>query len=436
MEVLKKKVGFVSLGCDKNRVDLEKMIYNIKRAGFEITADDEEANIIIINTCSFILSAREESIDAILLTGANKGKGKLEKIVVTGCLNEMQYSDLAVSLPEVDAFVNIKDNDNIVDIIYGIYGENNSKKLDFDKLHRSITTPKHYAFLKISDGCDNFCSYCKIPYIRGRYKSEKLDDLIIEANNLVQGGAREIILVAQDVTKYGTDFKDGTTLITLIRALSQIDGLEWIRLLYCYPESITKELIDEIKNNPKVCKYLDIPLQHIDSTILKKMNRKNSYDKIVKLVNELRLNIPDIALRSTFILGLPGETKEHFDKLVNFISEYKLNQVGFFAYSREEGTRAYDFDGQVSEKTKNDRVKKASATQYQVVQEYNQSMIGKVLDVVVDYFDDEYAICRSQYHNPETDSCILVLDDSMEQGKVYKIKIIGAFGYDLEGERV
>ena len=315
MDILKKKVGFISLGCDKNRVDLEKMIFNIKKAGFEITNNDADANIIIINTCSFILPAREESIDAILLTGAMKQKGELEKIIVTGCINEMQYTDLQESLPEVDAFVNIKDNANIVSTIYELYDCEYKNVLDFDIHHRSISTPKHYAYLKISDGCDNFCSYCKIPYIRGRYKSEKLEDLMIEANNLVNNGAKEIILVAQDVTKYGIDFKDGTSLVTLIRELSKIDKLKWIRLLYCYPESITDDLIDEVATNPKVCKYLDIPLQHVSTSILKQMNRRNTYDKITNLITKLRNSVPDIALRSTFILGFPGETDEDFETL-------------------------------------------------------------------------------------------------------------------------
>ena len=274
MDILKKKIGFVSLGCDKNRVDLEKMIYNIRKSGFEITANDQDANIIIINTCSFILPAREESIDAILTTGLMKKKGKLEKIIVTGCLNEMQYTDLESSLPEVDAFVNIKDNERIVQVIYSLYGQTIDSQ-EFDTHNRTITTPSHYAYLKISDGCDNFCSYCKIPYIRGRYRSEKLSDLMIEAKNLIDNGATEIILVAQDVTKYGSDFKDGTTLITLIRELSKFDKLKWIRLLYCYPESITDELIAEIRDNDKVCKYIYIPLQHVSTKILKDIETPN-----------------------------------------------------------------------------------------------------------------------------------------------------------------
>ncbi len=434
MDILKKKVGFISLGCDKNRVDLEKMIYKIKSAGFEIVNDDTEANIIIINTCSFIKIAREESINAILTT-ADLKSSNLEKIVVTGCINEMQYTDLEDSLPEVDAFVNIKDNDRIVDKIFNLY---NAQPVvcQYDSINRIQTTPKHYAYLKIADGCDNFCSYCKIPYIRGRFHSDKIADLVKEAEILVAGGVTELILVAQDVTKYGTDFKDGTTIVSLIQELSKISKLKWIRLLYCYPESITKELIAEIKDNPKVCKYLDLPLQHVNSNILKSMNRRNNYDKIVSLINNLRLEIPDIALRTTFILGFPGETKKEFDVLKNFVAEQKLNQVGFFTYSKEEGTRAYDFPNQVSEAVKRRRLKELSEIQYKVVQEINSDMIGKKLEVVVDEKEGEYFVCRSMYQNPESDSLIYVSDDNMQIGNYYNIEITNYIDYDLEGRKL
>ena len=436
MDILKKKIGFVSLGCDKNRVDLEKMISNIHSAGFEITGDAKSANVVIINTCSFIKTAREESIEAILTAGKCKENKQLEHIIVTGCLNEMQYSDLESSLPEVDAFVNIKDNDKIVDKIYALYGEKPRVECVYSTVARELTTPHHYAYLKIADGCDNFCSYCKIPYIRGRYRSESLDNLMIEAKNLVDSGVKEIILVAQDVTKYGSDFKDGTTLVTLIRRLSELQGLHWIRLLYCYPESITDDLISEIRDNPKVCKYLDIPLQHVDSDILKSMNRKNNYDKIVNLITKLRHEIPDIALRTTFIVGLPGEKKEHFNRLLQFVKEFKLNYVGFFKYSREEGTRAYDFAGQVSEKTKQSRLDAISEVQYANVLETNANEVGKEYEVVVDRIEDDYAVCRSQYQNPESDNVIYVNNLNMHIGEFYKVKIVAYEGYDLEGEKL
>ncbi len=432
MDILKKKIGFVSLGCDKNRVDLEKMIYNIQSAGFQIVPNEADADVIIINTCSFIKPAREESIAAIL-SAAGLKEDRLEKIIVTGCINEMQYTDLADSLPEVDAFVNIKDNDRIVEIIYNLY-EAEYHTCKYNVYGRVTTTPSHYAYLKIADGCDNFCSYCKIPYIRGRYKSVPIHDLMLEANNLVQTGATEIILVAQDVTKYGSDFKDGTTLVTLIRQLSRIRHLEWIRLLYCYPESITDELIYEIRDNQKVCKYIDIPLQHVDSYILKLMNRRNNYDKIVTLITKLRAYIPDIAIRTTFILGFPGEKKEHFDNLLNFVRQYKLNYVGFFTYSREEGTRSYGFDNQVTEATKKKRLQQVSELQYQVVLDLNNNLIGSVMDVVIDDMEDGVYIARSQYHNPESDSVILINADNLVIGQHYKVRITKVNNYDVEGE--
>ncbi|MBE5735103.1 MAG: 30S ribosomal protein S12 methylthiotransferase RimO [Clostridiales bacterium] len=434
MDILKKKIGFISLGCDKNRVDLEKMMYAVRSAGFLIEPDATEANIIIVNTCSFIRPAREESISAIIECGELKGD-KLEKIIVTGCINEMQYTDLAESLPEVDAFVHIKDNERIVDVIFGLY---NKKASDccYSNHNRLITTPRHYAYLKISDGCNNFCSYCKIPYIRGRYKSESLSDLMIEAQNLVDNGATEIILVAQDVTKYGTDLNDGTNIVTLIRRLSKITNLKWIRLLYCYPESITEELIAEIRDNPKVCKYIDIPLQHVDSYILKQMNRRNNYDKIVNLIKKLRLNIPDIAIRTTFILGFPGERKEHFDKLMNFVIEQKLNYVGFFTYSREEGTRSYDFIDQVPTATKNRRLKAISEAQYGVVKTLNNAMLAKTMEVVIDGIEDDMYVARSQYHNPESDSVIYICakGNNLNIGQYYTIRITNVLDYDLQGE--
>ena len=436
MRTIDKKIGFISLGCDKNRVDLEKMIANIRQAGFDVTSDISQANVVIINSCSFIEPARVETINAILNT-SHAGIKALEKIIVTGCINEMHYTDLQEALPEVSKFVRVKDNDNIVNIIYELYNDKAEVTNRYNPLLRSITTPSHYAYLKIADGCDNFCSYCKIPYIRGRYASVKLDDIVQEARALVAMGAKELILVAQDVTNYGVDFKDGTNIVTLIRALSKIEGLNWIRLLYCYPERITEELIQEIKNNPKVCKYLDIPLQHINNDILQSMNRHNSKEKIVALIEHLRSEIPDIALRTTFIVGLPGEDVAKFRELKQFVQDYKLTYVGFFAYSREEGTRAYNFNNQVSEAVKTKRLKEISEIQFANVIEYNKSQIGKVYSVVVDEIIDGVATTRSKYQNPESDNVILVdVDDSVQIGDYLDVKIVDYIDYDFKGERL
>lgn len=428
-------VGFISLGCDKNRVDLEKMIALIKNAGYKIETDERKANVIIINTCSFILSAREESIENILLTAKLK-KGCLSKIIVTGCLNHMNYTDLEESLPEVDAFVKVSDNDNIVSIIDKLFSsdEKANDVCNVDEL-RVLTTPNHYAYLKISEGCDNYCTYCKIPYIRGRYYSYSLNSILNEANYLVSKGVKEIILVAQDVTKYGQDFNDGTNLVSLIKKLSVIENLEKIRLLYCYPELITDELIQEIKNNPKVCKYIDIPLQHISDNILKRMNRKSNKSSIELIISKLKKNIPNISIRTTFIIGFPGETEEDFNEVLDFVSKYKLNNVGFFAYSKEEGTPAFSFENHIDENIVENRISKLAEVQFNNVIERNKNMINKHLNVVVDKIVGSKAICRSEFECPEIDGVVIIKNsESLNIGDTFKIIVNDFNKYDLEGE--
>ena len=429
---LMKKIGFVGLGCDKNRVDLERMIGSISNNNFIISNNPDDCDVIIINTCAFIKSARDESEDAINEYSALKKQGKIEKLIITGCYNELGKQNLQELFPEVDAFVSIKDNFQIASVIANLYNE--KLVCNKDDKSRVLTTPQ-FAYLKISDGCDNFCSYCKIPYIRGRYKSEPLADLVEEANNLASSGVTELIIVAQDVTRYGSDFKDGTTLITLLKELSKIEKIKWIRLLYCYPESMTDELIDEIANNTKICKYIDIPLQHVSDNILKAMNRRNSYDKIIALIKKLRNKIPNIAIRTTFILGFPNETEEDFSILKDFLKKEKLNNVGFFAYSREEGTRASNFDNQISEEVKEERVHELGEVQYKVAINNNKKLIGKEMEVVVDEISDGVAICRSEYLAPFIDPIIMVeANNKMKVGNYYKIKVVNYIDYDLEGE--
>ena len=431
---LMKKIGFVGLGCDKNRVDLERMIGSISNNNFIISNNPDDCDVIIINTCAFIKSARDESEDAINEYSALKKQGKIEKLIITGCYNELGKQNLQELFPEVDAFVSIKDNFQIASVIANLYNE--KLVCNKDDKSRLLTTPQ-FAYLKISDGCDNFCSYCKIPYIRGRYKSEPLADLVEEANNLASSGVTELIIVAQDVTRYGSDFKDGTTLITLLKELSKIEKIKWIRLLYCYPESMTDELIDEIANNTKICKYIDIPLQHVSDNILKAMNRRNSYDKIIALIKKLRNKIPNIAIRTTFILGFPNETEEDFNILKDFLKKEKLNNVGFFAYSREEGTRAYNFDNQISEEVKEERVHELGEVQYKVAINNNKKLIGKEMEVVVDEISDGVAICRSEYLAPFIDPIIIVeANNKMKVGNYYKIKVVNYIDYDLEGELI
>ena len=437
--IFNKKVGFVSLGCDKNRVDLENIVFLVSNAGFKTTQNLAEANIIIINTCSFIESARVESIETIL-NAANLKTNNCEKIIVTGCLNQMNYSDLETSLPEVDCFVKVANNNEIVKTIFNVYGvpipETNTNTCNFARV---LSTPKHYAYLKISEGCNNFCSYCTIPFIRGRFSSTPLETLISEAKHLAEIGVKELILVGQDVTKYGLDLYNEYKLTTLIQELSKIEQIKWIRLLYCYPELVNDSLINEIKTNPKVVKYIDLPLQHINSNILKQMNRKTDKSRVLEVVNNLKTNIPNIAIRSTFILGFPGETKENFTEVLEFLTEQKLTNVGFFAYSREEGTRAYNFPNQINTNTKKARVKKAYLTQQKIAETNNLILVNTVLDVIIDEEDNEMFVGRSYLSAPDVDPVVYIYKtnqnaNKIKVGEIKKIKITQVAGYDLEGE--
>lgn len=434
-ELKEKKVGFISLGCDKNRVDLEKMIFAFSNAGFEIVNSYEEANIIVINTCAFILDARKESVNTILETIPLK-QLNLEKLIVTGCLNNLNFTDLKESMPEVDAFVPLKENEHIVEIVANLYGvKTKGLSSDMKENGRVLTTPKHYAYLKIADGCDNFCTYCTIPYIRGRYKSEPMDKVLKEANNLVKNGTKEIILVAQDVTKYGADFAGKPQLVELLQELSKIEGLNKIRLLYCYPDLIDDRLINEIASNNKVAKYIDIPLQHISNNILKRMNRRVNKEQILNIIAKLRHACPDIRIRSTFILGFPGETSDDFNELLDFIKTEKLDYVGFFKYSKEEGTPASKMPNQVPAKVKTERLKLISNAQFEVVKEKNKHLIGKTFDCVLDFVQNGNAYFRSEYLCPLVDPIIVTYDrGDLKVGKYYKVKIVDYKKYDLIGE--
>lgn len=436
--ILNKRIAFISLGCDKNRVDLENIISLVKNAGFKTTQNLAEANVIIINTCSFIESARRESIETIL-NMANLKQSKCEKIIVTGCLNEMNYSDLNSSLPEVDSFLRVADNKNIIKIIYSLYGVPYSETTINCNFNRVLTTPNHYAYLKISEGCNNFCSYCTIPFIRGRFVSTPMEQLVYEAQELAKLGVKELILVGQDVTKYGVDLYGKQSITTLIKNLSKIEGIKWIRLLYCYPELVDDELINEIKNNSKVVKYIDLPLQHINNNILKLMNRKTSTQKILEVIKKLKTQIPNISIRSTFILGFPGETKENFEELLNFLKNEKLTNVGFFAYSREEGTRAYNFENQVSTKTKNSRVKKAYEVQRIIAENNNLNLLNSVLDVIIDEMENNYFVGRAYLSAPDVDPVVYIPVNNKNKnkikiGNIVPIKITKVLDYDLEGE--
>lgn len=429
-ELTKKKVGFISLGCDKNRVDLEEIIARIRQFGFEITNNPAEANIIIINTCAFLEVSRKESIDTILQMAKYKDLS-LEKLVVTGCLTKYTIEEVTSELPEVDLFLPIEKNKSIVDEICKLYGV---EFVDDSPYNRVLTTPSHFAYLKIADGCNNFCSYCTIPYIRGRFTSVPMEELVKQAEALVSNGVTELILVAQDVTKYGKDIYGEHRLVQLIQELSKIKKLKYIRLLYCYPELINEDLINEIATNKKVCKYIDMPLQHISDDILRAMHRRNTKEAIENLIIHLRERIPDIAIRTTFIVGFPGEKKKHFKELCEFISKYELTHVGFFAYSREKGTPAGMMKHQVPNFIKRHRVNIAGKLQYNVVLKNNENLIGKTITAVVDSIEGDYAVLRSQYQCPIVDSNIYVGNKDLKVGKYYQVKITKVLNYDLEGE--
>ena len=438
MQEKNKKIAVISLGCDKNRVDTENLLYILDDAGYEITASEDEFDIVIINTCAFIDSAKSEAIDNILDMAKIKEQRPI-KIIVSGCMGVRYAESLMEQIPEVDAVIGFRDYQEILSIIDRvekgerfIYKE--GKDLPFES--RIVTTPYHYAYLKIAEGCDNKCTYCAIPSIRGKYVSRSIDSLVREANSLVCGGARELILVAQDVTRYGKDLYGEYSLKTLIEELSKTD-VEWIRLLYLYPELVTDDLLSLVKNNEKVCRYLDIPLQHVDSRILKLMNRRVDGDYVKRLIDKIRKVDENIAIRSTFITGFPTETYEEHKRLVNFIKEYELDFAGFFAYSKEEGTAASRIKEQIPEEVKAERLLELESAQMEVMLKKARNKVGKQMKVVyegADYDLQEF-VGRSEFNAPDIDTNVLLRSKNiLEIGETYNTTIVGTNGIDLIGE--
>ncbi len=427
-----KRVAVISLGCDKNRVDTETMLYNLNACGYTLTNDLSEAQVIIVNTCAFILSAREEAIDTIIQVAQYK-KGSCEKLIVTGCLPQ-KYGDQLSELTEVDAFLGIYDYPNICNVISSLYGYINQVPLsacDYDM--RIRTTPAHYAYLKIADGCDNKCTFCNIPSIRGKFRSKSIESLILEAKDLYDDGVKEIILVAQDVTAYGVDI--GTNLITLLRELSKIDFL-WIRLLYCYPEKVTDELLCEIDCNPKIAKYVDIPLQHVSNGVLKRMNRKSTHEGIVELFNKIRALKNHVAIRTTIMTGFPGETEQQFEEACEFIKDYAPDHVGIFAYSKEEDTPSYKLKGHITKSEKLKRVNKLGKIHFANVLAKNKRLVNTVQKVLYEDidFDRNAFVGRTQYSSPDIDTKVYFTGEFADVGNVYDVKITAVDGYDLVGE--
>lgn len=429
----------ISLGCPKNQVDAEAMLAKLEKGGYTIVSDIEDSDVIIVNTCGFIDDAKREAIDTILEMGEYKKAGIISAIVVTGCLAERYQDEIIKEIPEVDAVVGIGANSDIVKFcdkaLCGITTSVFPNKcfLSIDD-ERKLSTPSHWAYLKIAEGCDNRCSYCAIPGIRGKFRSRKIESILDEAKQLADMGIKELILVAQDTTKYGQDIYGEYSLDKLLKQLVKIDGIEWIRLFYCYPERITDSLIDVIAKEDKICKYIDIPLQHSNSTVLKNMNRAGDGDSYRKLISKMRNRIPDLALRTTFMVGFPGETDEQFTDLCCFVDEVQFDKMGCFAFSPEEDTFAFDMDCQIDENVKKRRQEVLMNNQYTITENLNKKRIGRIYKVIIDEYADNKYMGRSYMDSPEIDSGIIFTSKSKHNiGDFVYVKITDYDGYDLIG---
>ena len=438
------KVGFISLGCSKNLVDTEVMLYNLHSAGFELTPDEEEAEIIVINTCGFIESAKQEAIENILDAARLKEFGKCRHIIATGCLVERYREEVMRELPEIDALVGIGSLDCIAEACaavmrgekYTSFKDKETSPLGGDRI---ITTEPHTAYIKVSEGCDNLCTYCAIPLIRGKHRSRPIEDIVAEAKDLEAMGVKEINLIAQDTTRYGLDLYGEYSLARLVKALTRETNIPWIRLLYCYPDKITDELITELRDNDRLVKYMDIPIQHISDSVLARMNRHGGTSLIKDAVKRLREEVPGIILRTTAMVGFPGETDRDFEELCEFVKEAKFDRFGAFTFSPEEGTAAADMDDQIDEQVKQDRYDILMQTQLTVSEERNAAMVGRELDVLCDGYDTvaEIFYGRSYADAPDVDGRVYFRSSKpVAQGSFVRVRVTEAMDYDLVGEVV
>ena len=438
------KVSMVSLGCPKNQVDAEMMLKTLADAGFEISTEESEADAIIINTCGFIEEAKQEAIENILEAAQYKKNGKCKALIVTGCLAERYKDDVTKEIPEADVCVGIGSNGNIAEIVKAAldkkavnsYGDKLSLDLNGDRILGGYSFS---TYLKIGDGCDNCCTYCAIPQIRGRMRSRTIEDCVSEAKRLADRGVTELIVVAQDTTAYGTDIYGKPMLTELLKELVKIEKLHWIRTLYTYPERITDDLLELIAKEKKLCKYLDMPIQHVNGEILKKMNRKGDENSLRALIEKIRSKVPDITLRTTLITGFPGETEEQFTQLAQFVKDIKFDRLGCFPYSAEENTVAANMPDQIEEQTKVDRMESIMETQLAVNNEKNNEKIGKIFEVLIEGYDD-YIRCyygRSYADAPEIDGKIFFISGRpLKIGDYEKVKINDTVEYDLLGELI
>lgn len=439
------KILFISLGCDKNTVDSESMIGLLQEKGYQFTDDETEAEIIIVNTCCFIGDAKEESINTILEMAQYKESGSLKALIVTGCLAQRYKEEIQKEIPEVDAILGTTAIDQIVTAVEKtLEGKEENFVMDCNRMprvqaKRSLSTGGHFAYLKIAEGCDKCCSYCIIPKVRGSFRSVPMEDLVEEAKALVAGGVKEIILVAQETTLYGKDLYGKKSLPELLHALNQIAGLYWIRILYCYPEEITEELIAAIKTEEKVCHYLDIPIQHASDDILKRMGRWTNRAHLQEIIGKLRKEIPDIALRTTLISGFPGETEYDHEILMDFVDEMEFDRLGVFTYSPEEDTVAAEMDNQIPEEIKLDRQAELMELQQEIAFEKAENTVGQTMMIMIEGYlpEEDTYIGRSYKDAPNVDGYVFVnTDRNLMSGDFVQVKIIGSYEYDLIGEVV
>lgn len=435
----KLKLGVVSLGCDKNTIDTEMFLGNLVNK-YDLTTDEKEADILIINTCSFIESAKQESIDTILEMAQYKETGNLKVLVATGCLSKRYGKEIYEAIPEIDIILGVMNYEKIYEYIEDFLKngqriiDNENKENTIFESTRLVTTPKHYAYLKISEGCNNNCTFCIIPKIRGRHVSRSMESLVNEAKSLSEQGIKELILIAQDITKYGLDLYGEKRLIPLIRELSKIENIKWIRLHYAYPEDIDENLIEELKTNPKLCKYVDIPLQHVSDDILKRMARHTRKDKIYKLIDDLR-TVPNIVIRTSLIVGFPGETDEDFKMLEDFIRQGKIDNIGVFTYSQEEDTVAATLSNQIDEEIKHKRRDSIMSIQQKVSKSLLENKIGQTFEAVVDSKTKDYYIGRLNFQSPGIDGIIYIKSShNLNKGEFVNVKITSCLDYDFIGE--
>ena len=434
-------IGFISLGCAKNQVDCERMMYRVQEAGYTVSGEIVGCDVVVINTCGFIDSAKSEAIDHILMAGALKAEGKIGKILVTGCLSQRYQDEIVKEMPEVDGVLGTGSYTEIVPAIEALLEGNTVSQFDSidapeEETWRILTTPEHYAYIKIAEGCDNRCSYCVIPSLRGKYRSRQMDDVLYEARMLAASGAKELIVVAQDTSRYGTDLPGHKRLLPeLLRQLAKIDGIHWIRVHYVYPDEIDDEFIRVMAEEPKIVKYLDIPIQHCNDHILELMNRRGNGAFLRELFHKLREGIPGLVIRTSLITGLPGEGEAEFQELMDFLRELRLERVGAFPFSPEEGTKAAEME-HVDADVAMERAQSVELLQSQIMDEYNASMIGKTLEVLVDGYDQEYEqfYGRTYADSPEIDGRVwIAAQEPLREGDFVQVCIEGTQDGDLLG---